>query len=366
MADVQLQMVSKRYGDTTVLDPLNLTIEDGEFVTLLGPSGCGKTTTLRLIAGFITPSEGRVLIGAQDITRLPPQRREIGMVFQDYALFPHLTIAENIAFGLVERKVKRDAIDARVRELLNLVRLPGAENRYPSEISGGQQQRVAVARAVAHPPKVLLMDEPLGALDLKLREVMQIELRRIQQALKITTVYVTHDQIEAMTMSDRIIVMNKGQIEQQGTAQGIYRRPTTRFVADFLGKINFMQGVCVGAGDGTLRIAVGDREIQVDVPEAVAPGEQIWLGVRPEHVRLLPTVPDTVACNIRRGTVRAKIFVGNQWNVVVAFDDEAEWTIEVREDADEVEVGKVEAGKVEVGMPVAVTWPPAAAVVLRQ
>jgi putative spermidine/putrescine transport system ATP-binding protein len=356
MADVRLQSVSKRYGDTAVLEPLNLTIEDGEFLTLLGPSGCGKTTTLRLIAGFIAPSEGRVLIGAQDVTGLPPQKREIGMVFQDYALFPHLTIAENIAFGLVERRVKRREIDARVRELLDLVRLSGVENRFPSEISGGQQQRIAVARAVAYPPKVLLMDEPLGALDLKLREVMQIELRRIQQELKITTVYVTHDQTEAMTMSDRIVVMNKGRIEQQGTAQHIYRQPETQFVADFVGKINFLRGVSVGNQGADLLVSAGEETFRVRTRIAIAAHEPVCLGIRPEDLSVTPRAAADPACNVRAGTVKAKVFVGNQWNFVIGFDEPLEWIAEVREGADDI----------EAGMPVAVSWPLSSGVVLQQ
>ncbi len=356
MADVRLQSVSKRYGDTVVLEPLNLTIEDGEFLTLLGPSGCGKTTTLRLIAGFIAPSDGRVLIGAQDVTGLAPQKREIGMVFQDYALFPHLTIGENIAFGLVERRVKRRDIDARVRELLELIRLPGVENRFPSEISGGQQQRIAVARAVAHPPKVLLMDEPLGALDLKLREVMQIELRRIQQALRITTVYVTHDQTEAMTMSDRIVVMNKGRIEQQGAAREIYRRPSTQFVADFLGRINFLRGISAGNGGADLVVTAGKETFRVRTDLAVAPHEAVCIGIRPEDLRATPRTVADPAWNIRAGTLKAKVFVGNQWNFLIAFDDASEWIAEVRDGADDI----------EPGMPVAVSWPLSSGVVLQQ
>ncbi len=244
MSRVTARGVAKTYGDVVALHPLDLEIEEGEFLTLLGPSGCGKTTTLRLIAGFVRPSAGRILFGAEDVTRVAPQHREIGMVFQDYALFPHMTIAENIGFGLVERRRPAREIARRVEELLQLVRLPDIGGRYPAELSGGQQQRIAVARAVAHAPRVLLMDEPLGALDLKLRETMQIEIRRIQQALRITTIYVTHDQTEAMSMSDRIAVMNGGRLEQIGSATDIYNRPRTRFVADFVGQINLLTDDC--------------------------------------------------------------------------------------------------------------------------
>ena len=210
MSGVLLSAVTKKYGDVTALHALDLEIREGEFLTLLGPSGCGKTTTLRLIAGFIQPTSGTIFLGDDDITAVAPQHRKIGMVFQDYALFPHMTVRENIAFGLEERRYEKHRIPERVDELLELIRLPDMGDRYPSEVSGGQQQRIAVARAVAFPPRVLLMDEPLGALDLKLREAMQIEVRRIQRELSITTVYVTHDQTEAMNMSDRIAVMNDG------------------------------------------------------------------------------------------------------------------------------------------------------------
>jgi len=214
MSHVKINNVVKRFGDFTALHELNLEIEEGEFLSLLGPSGCGKTTTLRLIAGFIQPTRGSIILGDEDVTMVAPQHREIGMVFQDYALFPHMTISENIGFGLRERGYPKAQTETRVADLLDLIHLADVGDRYPAEVSGGQQQRIAVARAVAYPPKVLLMDEPLGALDLKLRETMQIELRRIQQELKITTVYVTHDQTEAMNMSDRIVVMNTGRIEQ--------------------------------------------------------------------------------------------------------------------------------------------------------
>ena len=246
MSRVALKQVTKRYGDAVAVRGIDLDIREGEFLTLLGPSGCGKTTTLRMIAGFVLPTSGTVYLGDEDVTRLPPNKRGIGMVFQDYALFPHMTIGENIAFGLTERRVDKVAIGKRVKELLELVQLSSVEHRYPPELSGGQQQRIAVARAVAYSPRVLLMDEPLGALDLKLREAMQTEIRQIQQRLGTTTVYVTHDQTEAMHMSDRIVVMNDGRIEQMGSAEEIYDRPVTRFVADFIGQINLLDGTAAG------------------------------------------------------------------------------------------------------------------------
>jgi spermidine/putrescine ABC transporter ATP-binding subunit len=357
MAQVRLDRVAKQYGATLVLEPLDLLVRDGEFLTLLGSSGCGKTTTLRLIAGFIAPSAGRIRIGEQDVTDLPPQKREIGMVFQDYALFPHLTIAENIGFGLVERRVNRRVIAQRVSELLNLIRLPGLENRYPSEISGGQQQRVAVARAVAHAPLVLLMDEPLGALDLKLRETMQFELRRIQQELRITTVYVTHDQTEAMTMSDRIVVMNHGRIEQSGTAREIYSHPSTRFVAGFVGKINLFEGRAIAheAGQAIIEGAGGRVRCAVATPVAQP---TVWLALRPESLRLVPQhqAVDAVRENRLLGRIRTKVFVGNAWNVIVDMDGGAEWLVEMRGDAEFLQDGAV----------MAVTWPCGTGTVLQE
>jgi putative spermidine/putrescine transport system ATP-binding protein len=310
MSSVTLQGVSKSYGTVTALRTMDLEIAEGEFLTLLGPSGCGKTTTLRLVAGFITPSSGRILFGGDDVTDLPAQKREIGMVFQDYALFPHMTIADNIGFGLVERGRKSAEIRSKVNELLQLIRLPGVENRFPAELSGGQQQRVAVARAVAHSPRVLLMDEPLGALDLKLREAMQAEISAIQHALKITTVYVTHDQSEAMSMSDRIAVMNDGIIEQLGSATEIYNRPASRFVASFVGQINLVEGnVVANEAAGTL-ISVGGTHVRVAASQALS--GRVTFGIRPEQLSILAEgrTPATGA-NVLPGTVRSTMFAGN-------------------------------------------------------
>ncbi|MBM3525134.1 MAG: ABC transporter ATP-binding protein, partial [Alphaproteobacteria bacterium] len=236
MADVVLENVSKSFGSVRAVDGFSLVVKEGELLTLLGPSGCGKTTTLRMVAGFFLPSAGRILIGGQDVTTLPPRKRNLGMVFQDYALFPHLTVADNIAFGLRERGAAKEQIRKRVGELLDLIRLPGVEGRYPRELSGGQQQRVALARALAYSPSVLLMDEPFGALDLKLREAMQVELHRILRELKITTIFVTHDQGEAMSLSDRIVVMLDGRAQQIGAPEELYARPATAFVAHFVGR----------------------------------------------------------------------------------------------------------------------------------
>lgn len=284
MSRVLLNNVSKKYGNVTALKTLNLEIEEGEFITLLGPSGCGKTTTLRLIAGFIDPTKGQILLGDDDVTRVAPQNREIGMVFQDYALFPHLTIRDNIAFPLRERKKPTAEINKRVAELLELVHLPDVGDRFPSELSGGQAQRIAVVRAVSYLPRVLLMDEPLGALDLKLRETMQHEIRRIQQELKITTVFVTHDQTEAMTMSDRIAVMNNGELVQIGSGRELYNNPVNPFVADFIGRINLLDGEKVGQEDQKLivKLATGDV-VQVRGQRDFS-GQNVTLGVRPENL----------------------------------------------------------------------------------
>lgn len=310
MSRVILKKVKKSFGDFVALHELDLDIQEGEFLTLLGPSGCGKTTTLRLVAGFIEPTNGSILLGDQDVTQVAPQHREIGMVFQDYALFPHMTIADNIGFGLKERRYPKNDINERVRELLDLIRLPEVHDRYPAEVSGGQQQRIAVARAVAYPPKVLLMDEPLGALDLKLRETMQIELRRIQQKLAITTIYVTHDQIEAMNMSDRIVVMNAGRIEQMGGAEDIYNFPKTRFVADFVGQINLFDAVIKKETPEYLLVGIANTEIRAPLP-SVKMEAGISVGVRPEHINLVDTAEPASTSNSLTGTLVGRTFTGN-------------------------------------------------------
>ena len=310
MSRVILKKVKKSFGDFVALHELDLDIQEGEFLTLLGPSGCGKTTTLRLVAGFIEPTNGSILLGDQDVTQVAPQHREIGMVFQDYALFPHMTIADNIGFGLKERRYPKNDINERVRELLDLIRLPEVHDRYPAEVSGGQQQRIAVARAVAYPPKVLLMDEPLGALDLKLRETMQIELRRIQQELAITTIYVTHDQIEAMNMSDRIVVMNAGRIEQMGGAEDIYNFPKARFVADFVGQINLFDAVIKKETPEYLLVGIASTEIRAPLPSVKMEGG-ISVGVRPEHINLVDTAEPASTSNSLTGTLVGRTFTGN-------------------------------------------------------
>lgn len=330
MSGVFLSRVTKKYGDVTALHALDLEIREGEFLTLLGPSGCGKTTTLRLIAGFIQPTSGTIYLGDDDITAVAPQHRKIGMVFQDYALFPHMTVRENIAFGLEERRYEKHRIPQRVDELLDLIRLPDMGDRYPSEASGGQQQRIAVARAVAFPPRVLLMDEPLGALDLKLREAMQIEVRRIQRELSITTVYVTHDQTEAMNMSDRIVVMNEGVIEQLGTAEEIYGQPASRFVAGFVGQINLLSGRVVGEeGEWVVVDAAGAR-IRAAKRDGVRRDTEVSIGIRPELFRAMTNDTASSGMNTLEGRIAGRTFAGNLLHVHVDVDAGTRVVLEAR------------------------------------
>ena len=329
MAGVRISGVTKNFGDFTALHALDLEIREGEFLTLLGPSGCGKTTTLRLVAGFIQPTSGTIYLGDDDVTAVAPQHREIGMVFQDYALFPHMTVRENIAFGLEERRHEKRRIPERVDELLELIRLPDMGDRYPAEVSGGQRQRIAVARAVAYPPRVLLMDEPLGALDLKLREAMQVEIRRIQRELSITTIYVTHDQTEAMNMSDRIVVMNEGVIEQLGTAEEIYRRPSSRFVADFVGQINLLAGKVVREEGDRLVVDAGGARIRAAKQDSLRPEAEVSIGIRPE---LFSAVTDAAATgmNVLDGRIAGRTFAGNLLHVQVDLDDGTRVVLEAR------------------------------------
>jgi spermidine/putrescine transport system ATP-binding protein len=280
-ADVRLAGVSKRFDDVVAVDRVSLEIPRGSFFALLGPSGCGKTTTLRLIGGFEEPSEGTIYLGERDVTGLPPYRRDVNTVFQSYALFPHLSLFENVAFGLRRRGLKGPELRRRVDEALELVALSGLGRRKPRQLSGGQQQRVALARALVNRPRVLLLDEPLGALDLKLRKQMQLELKRIQHEVGITFVHVTHDQEEAMTMADAIAVMNEGRVEQLGTPNELYEHPRTRFVAGFLGISNLLPGTT--AGDGVVRLADGEL---VRAPAAHGRRGSVAIGIRPEKIRL--------------------------------------------------------------------------------
>ncbi len=290
MVRITLENLTKRFGSVIAVDNVSVDIGDGSFFALLGPSGCGKTTTLRLIAGFEMPTKGRIYFDGADVTDLPPYKRETGMVFQNYALWPHMTVEENIAYGLKIRKLPKSEIKKRVREVLRLVKLEGFENRYPSQLSGGQQQRIALARAIAVRPKTLLLDEPLSNLDAKLRIETRAELRRIQRELGITTVYVTHDQEEAMSISDRIAVMNQGRIMQIGTPQEIYQRPRNTFVADFIGQATMVEGK-VSDSDGRVRVetAIGVLEGVPSRDDAnLTVGSKVVVSMRPEYFTLKP------------------------------------------------------------------------------
>ena len=286
-ADVRLDHVTKRFGDVVAVEDLSLEIPPGQFFSMLGPSGCGKTTTLRMIGGFEEVTEGRVYLGDTDVTELPPFKRATNTVFQSYALFPHLNVFENIAFGLRRRGTPTNEIRHQVAFMLKLVELPGYEERRPSQLSGGQQQRIALARALVNNPQVLLLDEPLGALDLKLRKQMQIELKRIQSEIGITFIFVTHDQEEAMTMSDRIAVMRHGRIEQLGTPEELYERPATDFVAGFLGVSNLLDAEVAGRDDPFADLRLADGTILRAPASALNGQTRVRLGVRPEKLRVL-------------------------------------------------------------------------------
>jgi spermidine/putrescine transport system ATP-binding protein len=323
-SDVRLDRVTKRYHDVLAVDDLSLDIVNGEFFSMLGPSGCGKTTTLRMIGGFEDVTAGTVHLGDTDVTDLPPYRRDVNTVFQNYALFPHLTVYENVAFGLRRRKVPEAELRTRVTEMLELVELPHHERRKPDQLSGGQQQRVALARALINHPRVLLLDEPLGALDLKLRKQMQSELKRIQQDVGITFVYVTHDQDEAMTMSDRIAVMNAGRIEQLGDPSTLYERPRTEFVASFLGASNLLDGSVIEQVDGIARIQLDHGEVVTAPSVEIDAARRVRVGVRPEKLTLRTDTDDDAGgseLNRLRGRVVDASYVGVSTEYSIRTDD---------------------------------------------
>lgn len=317
---VSLIDVEKSFGKNRVVKKMNVEIKEGEFLTLLGPSGCGKTTTLRMIAGFEEASSGIIKVQGESIEDKEPFERDVNTVFQNYALFPHMTVFDNIAYGLKIRKRPKDEITKRVNEMLNLVQLKGYENRKPDALSGGQKQRVAIARALVNNPKVLLLDEPLGALDLKLRKQMQVELKRLQKRLGITFIYVTHDQEEALTMSDRIAVMNEGVIEQLAAPREIYDRPLTKFVADFIGESNIFEGSVKGADDGILDVetSAGTMRVKGDGFEV---GENICVSIRPEYVNVSADPAEDF--NLK-GTIKDHIYMGTVVKTSVDLSDNTE------------------------------------------
>ena len=315
---LELQSVTKRFGDFVAVNDLSLTVAPGEFITLLGASGSGKTTTLRMIAGFEHPDSGEILMDGRPLTGLPPNRRDLNTVFQQYALFPHLTVRQNVGYGLRMRSTPAPELDQRVGEALDMVQLGGLTGRLPRQLSGGQQQRVALARALVNRPKVLLLDEPLGALDLKLRKEMQLELKHLNRQLGLTFLYVTHDQEEALTMSDRIALMRAGRIEQLSGPREMYERPSSRYVADFIGETNLLGGTAARRHGDSARLTVGGQEIQATATASVRDGDPAWLTVRPEFVRVAG--PDTAGPRLR-ATVTETVFTGQVTRVFARLQD---------------------------------------------
>jgi iron(III) transport system ATP-binding protein len=326
MAGIQIERVTKRYGDVAAVRDLSLAISDREFVTLLGPSGCGKTTLLRMIAGFVAPDEGVIKVDGAVLSTpaglVPPERRGMGMVFQNYAVWPHKTVFQNVAFGLEVRKVSRAEARTRVTRVLELVNLAGLEGRFPSELSGGQQQRVALARSLVVEPGILLLDEPLSNLDAKLRERMRWELKDLQRRTGITFVYVTHDQSEAMALSDRIAVMHQGQIMQLGAPRLVYTRPANRTVADFMGLVNLIPAkVLRAAGDESLVTIGGTHPVPVALPASAVGGQAVHVAIRPERLRLTSAVSPSNAEGVVPGKVAEVTFLGNIVDCHVTLDD---------------------------------------------
>jgi spermidine/putrescine ABC transporter ATP-binding subunit len=356
MADVVLEKVGKAYGGTPAVRGIELHIAPGEFVTLLGASGCGKTTCLRMVAGFVRPDSGRIIIGGRDVTAVPPHRRDAGMVFQSYALFPHKTVAQNVAFGLSMRHVPRGEIKERTCQALQLVRLERLADRYPSELSGGQQQRVALARAVVIRPQVLLLDEPLGALDLKLREQLQAEIKQVQSILGITTLFVTHDQGEALGMSDRVAVMRDGQIVQVDTPHVLYERPNSEYVAKFVGRTNLVEVIVRGrAADGMYQVesesaprstfkVAGQQHLPFEA------GERCLMAARPEHVCI-----GAGEGNIMEARVLDVTYRGSTWNVELCGSRNEQLSAVLRS-GDAIP---------QKGEPVSLTWAPSRCFLLK-
>jgi spermidine/putrescine transport system ATP-binding protein len=314
--EIVVERVTKRFGDVVAVRDVSLTIPGGEFFSMLGPSGCGKTTTLRMIAGFESPDEGRILLQGGDVTRVPPAKRNVNMVFQAYGLFPHMTVVENVAFGPKIRKLPRAEIDERVADVIRTVRLEGLEDRRPGALSGGQQQRVALARALVNRPAALLLDEPLGALDLKLRKEMQLELKSIQQRTATTFVYVTHDQEEAMTMSDRIAVMRDGVVEQLATPRELYQRPASAFVAGFIGTSNLLHLRVDRREDGLVVCDLGEDQRLLAVDGDGISGERITVTVRPEWIKLTSEEAIARTCRVH-GTVVDVVYLGSVTQLIV-------------------------------------------------
>jgi spermidine/putrescine transport system ATP-binding protein len=345
---VELESLTKRFGDVTAVDDISAEIQAGEFFSLLGPSGCGKTTTLRMVAGFEPPTAGKILLDRTDVAKWPPNRRNVNTVFQNYALFPFLTVAENVAFGMKYKSVPKRELNTRVADALELVQLSGYEKRRPNQLSGGQQQRVALARALVLRPSVLLLDEPLGALDAKLRRTLQVELGALQKQVGITFLYVTHDQEEALTMSDRLAVMNHGRIVQLGTPEEVYNEPADAYVADFLGVSNLMDARVEQSGDGRspCRLRLGDFVLEAEAGKLDATGA-VKLAIRPERIHVNPY--ETGGGNSVPGMVERLVFLGSTTNVYVRLATGAALQTLVRNDGAELPYSQ--------GTPVSVALP---------
>ena len=391
---VDLRQITKKFGTFTAVDNISLSIREGEFFSLLGPSGCGKTTTLRMIAGFELPTAGEIYLHGDPVGQLPPFKRDVNTVFQNYALFPHLTVSQNVAFGLQMKKISKDEIERRVAEALEMVRLPDVADKHPRQLSGGMKQRVALARALVNRPKVLLLDEPLGALDLKLRKAMQFELKQIQQQVGITFVYVTHDQEEALTMSDRIAVMNRGLVQQVGNPRTIYEHPQNRFVADFIGETNFVEGQVAQMGEVTT-IQVGRETLQGTADgRNLQVGQTVFLAIRPEKINIYPQgqlalqkmdyvdrdalvklfngreLPETIDVgqylaaetdqSIVRGTIEDAVYIGTDTRYRVTLEAGAEVIARVQNFGDRYDI------PLKSGDPVYVHWAPENAQLLTE
>ncbi|WP_096389645.1 ABC transporter ATP-binding protein [Halopenitus persicus] len=358
-AVVTLDSIVKEFGDVTAVDDVSIEVRDGEFFSIVGPSGCGKTTTLRMIAGFERPTRGRIHLEDEDVSQVPAYERDIGMVFQGYALFPHKTVGENVAFGLKMQGVPEEEREKRVADILSLVNLPGTEDRNPTELSGGQQQRIALARALVVEPSVLLLDEPLSNLDRKLREEMRFELKRIQDELGITTIYVTHDQEEAMSMSDRILVLNKGEMEQIGEPYEIYHGPSNQFVADFIGDINALPGTIVSKTDSQYTVELDDTTDVIDLPRSVSGRElqadtRVNVNVRPADSQLDTKLDEGISL---QGTIEAINFLGKSANILIDVNGR-EFLVQAN--------GRTAGGRYQPGDSVTVNWKTEASILLQE
>ena len=351
MEQLKLDGVTKYYGSVLAVDDFYLNVDAGEFITLLGPSGCGKTTTLRMIGGLEEPTSGRIFIQGQDMTNVPPFKRPTNMVFQSYALFPHLTVYDNIVFGLKNQKVSKPIQREKAGKLLALIGLEGLENRRPNELSGGQQQRVAVARALVNEPAVLLLDEPLGALDAKLRIAMRFELKRIQRDSGVSFIYVTHDQEEAISLSDRIVLMDLGRVQQEGTPKEIFENPRNEFVADFVGVGNFLNGECIEKSNGTLMVRCGDGTVvRVPSEDGIQVGDKATLWIRAADVKLGSRLNSDEG-QVWQGKIIQLLYYGDHVDLVVGIDGNQQFRAVIPSE-------QFYSEQIEIGSDVTVGWRP--------